>query len=267
MLPTFDLGPWQLYTHNVAYALGVLVAWSLAIRRLLTLDAPSQVIARAVALVLSFGLAGAYLINVVPATLQYLKTGSLDWTWSVSWVGVLIFGIGIGLLYVWKSDLPLGRTFDLVAVPLPLVLVIGRLGCLGAGCCYGLETDSWLGVYLPDVQGEWAVRYPTQVLSGVASLFTFFILLALERYGLRRADTAREADPLKPPGSRIWPFDGFLFLLYVAFFCVERGIMESLRGDAVPVLGPCSWVHLVTLAGLVGALALIAWNLERSNWS
>jgi prolipoprotein diacylglyceryltransferase len=62
--------------------------------------------------------------------------------------------------------------------------------------------------------------------------------------------------------TRGWPFDGFLFLLYIALFCVERFGMEWLRGDRIPLLGPLSWVHLATLAGLAAAIAIIAWRVR-----
>ena len=84
-------------------------------------------------------------------------------------------------------------------------------------------------------------------MSGVANLLIFGILVGVERYGQGRAGTART-----------WPFNGFLFTLYVGLFCLERFSMEWLRADAVPLLGSLSWAHLATLGGMAAALAVMA---------
>ena len=98
------------------------------------------------------------------------------------------------------------------------------------------------------------MRYPTQIMSGVINLLVFVTLIVVERYGLRRArETGLE-------GERIWPFDGFVFLLYCNLFCVERFTMEFLRGDATPIIGLFSGTHFLTLAGWLVTGGLIAWK-------
>ena len=61
------------------------------------------------------------------------------------------FGYGAGVIFViavivalWYSrriGLPLWTTCDVFAPGIALGHVIGRLGCLMAGCCYGLPTN------------------------------------------------------------------------------------------------------------------------------
>jgi prolipoprotein diacylglyceryltransferase len=104
----------------------------------------------------------------------------------------------------------------------------------------------------------WMERYPTQLLHAAANLLIFLTLLAVERYGQSRPD--------KPRGSRIWPFDGFLFLLFIALFFLQRFVIAFLRAEPAPVLGPFSWMHLHAVIGLVAATALIVWNLARSSF-
>lgn len=161
----------------------------------------------------------------------------------------------MGALYCRLVRQPLGRAFDLAMLPLPLGQAIGRLGCLAAGCCYGRPTASWLGLYLPDHDGVWAMRYPTQLLSVAANLLILFCLLGAERRGRARAG-----------GQRGWPFDGFLALLYVALFSLKRFLIAFLRASGeVALIGPLSWMHLNALAGLAVASALIYWNLHRGK--
>ena len=51
----------------------------------------------------------------------------------------------------------------------------GRIGCFFAGCCYGRETDSVLGVHFKYVSGN---RLPTQLFEA-AFLFLLFAVLTL----------------------------------------------------------------------------------------
>ena len=41
-------------------------------------------------------------------------------------------------------------------IPLSIVIAhaFGRVGCFFAGCCYGIETDSWLGVKFPQLENK-----------------------------------------------------------------------------------------------------------------
>ena len=100
------------------------------------------------------------------------------------------------------------------------------------------------------------MRYPTQIMSGIANLFIFGILLAVERSGQKRAGN-----------ERTWPFNGFLFCLYVGLFCLERFSMEWLRADAIPLWGPLSWAHMVTLGGMGVALAVTVRGLREARRS
>lgn len=166
----------------------------------------------------------------------------------------MVGGFGTAIVYCWRHRIPLGRAMDLGTLPVPLGLTIGRLGCAAAGCCYGNLTDSWLGAYLPDHNGIWASRYPTQLMSAAVNLLIFLTLLAVERYGQRRLGS-REGHG--------WPFDGFLALLFISLYCLKRLLIGFLRASAVPVLGPLGAMQVYALAGLVISTVLIVWNLDR----
>ncbi len=269
MLPTFPLGPWVLQTYNTAYALALLVAGVLTFRRLRQIGRPPELLARNLPLVILAGFVGTFAFGAIPTLRAYLQTGRLQWVSATSFVGTLLFAILTALLLIWKSRGPLWLLLDRGIVPWALFLAIGRVGCWGAGCCYGKPTDSWLGMYLRNVDGVWAERYPTQLISGLANLSIFFLLLAVEKYGQRRA--ARPAIPAadlaadQPQAARSWPFDGFVFLLYLACFSLERFTLEFLRGDATPLLGPLSWVHLATLASFMLALIWMARKLAQAR--
>lgn len=255
MLPTFTLGPWQIGTYQlmISLAVGVASIWSL--RRLLDLDRPVGIIIRGILLSAAAGFAGAFAASALATSWRVARSGILARPegLSVIW-GVISLFLAVALYCRWQRT-SLGRALDRAAPPMFLGQAIGRLGCTAAGCCYGRPTDSWLGMYLPDENGFWAMRYPTQPLSVVADLLICLILLAVERYIWRRT------------GERWgWPFDGFLILLGIGLFSLKRFGMAFLRQSGTfPMVGALSWMHLNALIGLVLAIALIAWNLHRQS--
>ena len=183
------------------------------------------------------GLIGTYMAGIFPTLQRFIQTGELAWVPRASFIGTLAGGALAVILLSYRDSISLGWRLDRGGLPWPLLLAIGRIGCLGVGCCGGRPTDSALALWLPDEAGRWAMRYPTQIMSGIANLFIFGILLAVERSGQKRAGN-----------ERTWPFNGFLFCLYVGLFCLERFSMEWLRADTIPLWGPLAgltWSHWV----------------------
>jgi phosphatidylglycerol---prolipoprotein diacylglyceryl transferase len=258
LFPVFTLGPWTIKTYSLVYAAALIIGGMFAFYRLRRETLPLHRIRRNLPLIILAGIAGAYLITIIPALVDFARTGEFFWHVHGNFFGALL-AVGVATWFVIPHDIPgrWGLVMDLGGLPWPLFQAIGRIGCLGAGCCYGKPTDSWLGIYLRNVHGQWAVRYPTQIMSGIDYLIIFLTLVFVERYGLRRARRMGLAH------QRIWPFDGFLFLLYFNLYCVDRFAMECLRGDAEPLVGPFSWVHLVTFAGWLTLTGLIIWNWRR----
>lgn len=241
MLPVLAFGRWQVSTYAAAYALALFVAGLWAFHRLYQGLAHSpRLLARGLILSMVAAFAGAHLARLVPTLQAWQRTGSLAWYGGSSFAGALAGGCLAALLYCHHYRIAPGQALDLgAALPFPLGQAIGRLGCLAAGCCYGRPTASPLGLYLPDHDGLWAVRHPTQLLAAGADLLILAVLLAVERRAHRRV----------PPPA------GSLFLLYLVFYSLKRFALEFLRGDALPAAGSLSWAHLVSLAVLAVTLA------------
>jgi phosphatidylglycerol:prolipoprotein diacylglycerol transferase len=256
MFPTFRFGPWQLQTYSTAYAAGLILAGMLAFIRLRRLPEPPERHMRDVLSAIAGGVAGTYLAGIFPTLQRFIQTGELIWVGRASFIGTLAGGAGVVILLSYRDPVSVGWRLDRGGLPWPLLLAVGRVGCLGVGCCGGRPTDSALALWLPDEAGHWAMRYPTQIMSGVAELLIFVLLLAVESYGQRRAGK-----------DRTWPFNGFVFTLYFGLFCLERFSLEWLRADATPLLGPLSWAHLVTLGGMAVALAVTARGLRQARRS
>lgn len=133
---------------------------------------------------------------------------------------------------------------DYFGAALPLGHAIGRLGCLGAGCCYGRPTDMPWGLALGGHPASstplelWGVPlHPTQIYESLANLAIFFVLW---RWVLPRVKA----------GS--WR-RGSAFFFYIVLYSSARFFIEFYRfDDRGASLAPFSvsqWIALACLAG------------------
>lgn len=223
MLPTIEVGTLRLSTYWLIYGLAIIVSGMLAFDRLVKAGVSPRQALTGLWLIIWAGAAGAVLLKGAALVARDLAlTGALagGLNRGSAFLGALLGGTAAGWLWFRRCGLPSGRAFDLLIAPVPLGQAIGRFGCLAAACCYGKPTASWLGLYLPDHDGFWAVRYPTQLLSAAADLLIFWLLLRLERAsGLRRA---------RPRGLA---FGGSLAVAYFSLYSVKRFAIEFLRAD------------------------------------
>src|ERR1700682_5222597 len=147
------LGPITVYTYGVllaaAYLLGLQFAMVRARRR--DLDA-TRVMDLGIYIIIS-ALIGAKLLLLVtdfqtfrsnPAELLSLaRSGGVFY-------GGLILAVGVALVYIRRVGLPLWTTCDAFAPGIPRGHVVGRFGCLFAGCCFGKPTKLPWGITFTD---------------------------------------------------------------------------------------------------------------------
>lgn len=113
---------------------------------------------------------------------NYLATGDVSQGGGSTFYGGLIGGavfflgfyIGVGLLIFKKKEnivnLPIVVNSAITCVV--IAHAFGRIGCLMAGCCYGVHTDSWIGIEM----GTHGKVVPTQLFEAIF-LFIFFAYL------------------------------------------------------------------------------------------
>ena len=162
-------------------------------------------------------------------------------------MGAVTGGAVVGFIWVRRRSFPVGASFDALAPLLPIALAIIRIGCYVNADAYGRPTDSWIAMWLPDARGSYAWRYPTQFVSIGMNLLLAAVLFGFEAYARR----VRKEDG--------WPFQGFLFLLYVELYCLGRMYFEFWRDDMYPWLGPLTYTHLYCIAGIL----LASWAIWR----
>ncbi len=100
------------------------------------------------------------------------------WRETGTWLGAPIGGT-IGLLLVFlTAKKPFWSNAGSISPGLALAHVISRIGCLFAGCCYGLPTSVPWAIYSEELN---AMVHPTQVYSMIGEAVSVVILQVLWR--------------------------------------------------------------------------------------
>jgi phosphatidylglycerol:prolipoprotein diacylglycerol transferase len=250
----FEVGDWPVYSYGVLLAIAYLAALQFAVvrARRVGLDG-TRIMDLGIYLIIA-ALIGAKLM-LVAVDFDYFRRQPRELLSLVRAGGVfyggLLAALGAAIVLVRRYALPLWTTADLFAPGIALGHVIGRFGCLLAGCCYGKPTHvPWAVTFTsPDAQLNVGTPldvplHPTQLYDAGAELVILALLLATERRGR--------------------PFAGRTFWLYMLLYGVSRFIIEFFRGDDRGMYGPLStsqWVSLVVVP-----LAVFMWiRLSRSK--
>lgn len=158
--------------------------------------------------------------------------------------GLVYYGGLIGaslacIFYVRRKKIPLWRMADVLAPSIPLGYILGRVGCLMNGCCFGkFCTLPWAieypaGHHTHPVNAAATPVHPTQVYDSLLSICLYVGLAWLYR---RKK------------------FDGQVFAAYLMCYAVTRSIVESFRGDysEAHLYGPLTPAHLISI-GIMAA--------------
>ena len=249
----FEVGDWPVYSYGVLLALAYLAALQLAVVRARRrgLDG-SRVMDLGIYLIIA-ALVGAklmlvfvdfdYFMSQPREILSLVRAGGVFY-------GGLIAALGVALWLVRRYELPMWTTADLFAPGIALGHVIGRFGCLLAGCCFGKPSSAPWAVTFTNPAAATNVGtplgiplHPTQLYDAGAELLILVILLATERKGN--------------------PFPGRTFWLYILLYGISRFIVEFFRGDDRGMVLGVSTSQFVSLIAI--PLALIVLYRLRSR--
>ena len=240
-----ELGPITVYTYGVLLAAAYLLGLRLAMNRATArgLD-HAKVLDLGIYIIIS-ALIGAKLLLLItefrtftadPAELLTLaRSGGVFY-------GGLILAVSVALWYIRRTGLPLWTTCDVFAPGIALGHVIGRFGCLFAGCCYGKPTTRPWGITFTDTFAAANVGtplgvplHPTQIYEAGAEFLILMLLLATERRGR--------------------PYPGRTFWLYLLLYAVSRFIIEFYRGDPRGSIGIFSTSQFISV--ILAPLAIV----------
>jgi phosphatidylglycerol:prolipoprotein diacylglycerol transferase len=247
----FELGPVTVYTYGVLLAAAYLLGLKLAMARAAArgLDA-TRVLDLGIYIIIS-ALVGAKLLLLITDFRTFTSDPRELLTLARSggvFYGGLILAVVVALWYIRRVGLPLWTTCDVFAPGVALGHVIGRFGCLFAGCCYGKPTTLPWGITFTDPFAASNVGtplgiplHPTQLYEAGAELLILGVLLATERKGR--------------------PFAGRTFWLYMLLYAVSRFVIEFFRGDergAVGIFSTSQFISIILAPLAVAMLIYLA---------
>jgi phosphatidylglycerol---prolipoprotein diacylglyceryl transferase len=253
----FEVGGFPVYTYGLLLAAAYLLGLQFALMRAKSrgLD-PSRVMDLGIWIIVS-ALVGAKLMLVVVERDRF--------TWSLPdllnlfrsagvFYGGLIAAVVVALWYLRRHRMPMWTVTDVFAPGIALGHVIGRVGCLLAGCCFGRQTDvPWAITFHSEFARQnvgtplGVPLHPTQLYEAGAELLILGVLLLTEKKGR--------------------PFPGRTFWSYLLFYGMSRFIIEFYRGDSrgvVDVLGTAlSTSQFVSLLLVPLSLVMLVWLGRR----
>lgn len=250
----FEIGNWPVYSYGVLLAAAYLIGLQLAVVRARRAGVdPAKVMDLGIYLIIA-ALVGAKLMLII-VDFDYFRQQPRELLSLVRAGGVfyggLIAAVGVGIWLVRRYQLNVWATGDLMAPGIALGHVIGRFGCLLAGCCYGRPTDvPWAITFTNPVASAnvgtplGLPLHPTQLYDAGAELLILAILLMTERKGK--------------------PFAGRTFWLYMGLYAISRFIIEFYRGDVNrgTALGGLPTSQFVSLLIVPAAFGML-WLLRR----
>lgn len=213
MFPVFvDLGGFELRTYGVAGATGFLLMAGLVLRDARRAGWSRDAVIDVILWASLAGIFGARLLfalqNPDPglAGLFDLRGGGMVF------YGALL-GLPVGLGLVFRKGLPLWPLLDAFGRAMPLAHGVARLGCLGAGCCYGVPTNLPWGLVFD---------HPLSAAPRGIALHPVQLYEALGLFGITALLSWAMTRPHRP---------GSIFLSYLALYATLRILTERLRGD------------------------------------
>ncbi|MSO48732.1 MAG: prolipoprotein diacylglyceryl transferase [Acidobacteria bacterium] len=253
----FSVGDWPVYSYGVLLAAAYLVGLQLGVVRARRAGVdPAKVMDLGIYLIIA-ALVGAKLM-LIAVDWEYFRSQPRELLSLVRAGGVfyggLILSVTVGLLLVRRYKLPVWTTADLMAPGIALGHVIGRFGCLLAGCCYGRPTDVPWAITFTNPLAATNVGtplgiplHPTQLYDAGAELLILAVLLLTERKGR--------------------PFAGRTFWAYLMLYGISRFVIEFYRGDAGrgTVMAGLSTSQFVSLLLVPLSLTMLAWLRRRGQ--
>jgi phosphatidylglycerol:prolipoprotein diacylglycerol transferase len=183
--------------------------------------------------------------------------------WAYFWAGGLTYyggfiGASLMAVVVLRRDrFPFWKAADMAGFAVPLGLGFGRMGCLLAGCCYGVESNSALALSFPPRSPASEAEFKAHNLPSAADwshrvlptqIFESAVCLAIAAYCLLRVHGRKR-------------YDGQVFVTFLGLYALGRFVLEFVRDDD---RGGLLWLSTSQLIGVGLVAVAVAIHLRRS---
>jgi len=198
-------------TYSVMISIGIFLLLSIVTVKWEKKDGFSHQETNRLLLFLALGLIAALFSSYLfDAVFHYLNGEEFAFE-SITFIGGLIGGAITFICLIWfgwkshRKDLL--KIMNSLIPGVVLAHAFGRIGCFLAGCCYGIPTQSFLGIVFPFGESAGVRVLPTQLYE---SLFLFILFFFL---------------------SKNQKIKGKEFSVYLIAYGAFRVVLEFFRGD------------------------------------
>ena len=244
------IGPLSIHGYGLMIGIGVIVALAVAAKRAKKRGLDTDFLYGLVFVTLVIGFIGAKLLYCIVEIEAFLNEPMrvLSGSGFVLYGGI-IGGILAAMVYCKYKKANFFEYFDLAVPSVAIAQGFGRIGCFLAGCCYGRETNSCIGIMFHNssIAPNGIKLIPTQLFSSAGN---FLIALVLLLYARNNRKTGKV-------GS-----------LYLILYSVGRFIIEFFRNDYRGNVGVLSTSQFISLLILAIGIAMffakeLPWPKER----
>ena len=184
-----------------------------------------------------------YIITNIPFLIENYKVLDLYETFIQMLKGGFVFygGLigGIVGVFIYSKQFKISfKSLVLILIPVvPLIHSIGRIGCLFAGCCYGMEYNGFGAITFFNslLAPNGIPLFPMQIVESICNLIIFIVILITYKRFLGTYKTVG---------------------LYLVLYSIVRFILEFFRGDLIRGiyfnLSTSQWISIILfIIGLV----------------
>lgn len=235
----------KIYSYGLMIGLGIICATLLFLRMGTKRGYNEDKLFNATIITVIAGILGGKILYIITDFKTVMQDPSLIFRDFGN--GFVIYGAIIGgalsvILCSLKNKWNFLELSDLAVPGLALAQGFGRIGCFLAGCCYGAETTSSIGIVFPEdsLSPAGIPLYPTQIFS---SIFDFALGLFLLWYVSKNREKGKTTS------------------LYMIIYSIGRFFVEFLRNDPRGNVGFLSTSQFISIFILIGGLIL--YNISK----
>jgi phosphatidylglycerol:prolipoprotein diacylglycerol transferase len=243
----FNIGFISIHGYGLMIGIGILCALVTAGKRAKKKGLDADFVYSLGVVALIFGFIGAKLLYCIVEMNAFFNEPMriLSGSGFVLYGGI-IGGILAAIMYCKSKRVNFFQYFDLTVPSVALAQGSGRIGCFLAGCCYGRETDSAIGIVFHNssIAPNGIKLIPTQLLSSAGD---FLIVIVLLLYARKDRKT------------------GKVGALYLILYSVGRFIIEFFRNDYRGSIGILSTSQLISL--IILAIGTVLFFRKELPWA
>ncbi len=211
-----NLGFLKIYTYGFCIAIGFIIAVNIFIKKAKSYGYDEKFLENLIFSIFFAGLLGARGLYII-INFKFFYQNPIEifkiWNGGLVFFGGFIVGFIFLIFYLKKYKIPLFNITDLLTINIPLAHAFGRIGCFMAGCCYGKETNSILGVVYKNQNCLAPINIKLLPVQLFEAIFNFSLFFFLYKY------------------SKNKNLDGKITSLYLIYYSMFRFFIEFFRGD------------------------------------